>query len=59
MMTDDPITEYVCEARKKLIDQINNEYADILFSISQVLSDEEQCLNQMLGKYTSLWFSAT
>lgn len=51
-MSNDPMTEYVQKTKKQLIDQINNEYADILFSISQVLSDEEQCLNQMLGKFT-------
>lgn len=52
MMTDDPITEHIREARKKLINQINNEYEDILLSVSRVLSDEEYCLNKMLGKFT-------
>lgn len=52
MMKDDPISEHVREARKKLIEQINNKYEDILLSVSRVLSDEEYCLNKMLGKFT-------
>lgn len=51
-MKTDPISEHVREARKKLIEQINNEYEDILLSVGQVLSDEEYCLNKMLRKFT-------